>query len=116
MIKLGKLIFGAAAAAAGVGVYQNRDMVNAIVKLEKIQGDLFTRIENTGSKIQYLCKNDNQSVELFMDWVAYNGWTPANRVGEGFFFINDEGKTLTIEREAVMGGRYIIWTASNEIE
>ena len=51
-----------------------------------------------------------------MDWVAYNGWTPANRVGEGFFFINDGGKTLTIEREAVMGGRYIIWTASNEIE
>ncbi|MDO4923275.1 MAG: hypothetical protein U0N74_02935 [Peptococcaceae bacterium] len=115
-MKLGKLFVGAAAAAASVGVYQNRDMVNAIFKLEKIQGDLFTRIANTGSQIQYLCKNDNQSVELFMDWVAYNGWTPANRVGEGFFFINDEGKTLTIEREAVMGGRYIVWSASNEIE
>lgn len=115
-MKLGKLVLGAAAAVAGVGAYQNRDFVSAAFKLEKIQGDLFTRIANTGSQIQYLCKNDNQSVELFMDWVAYNGWKTADRVGEGFFFINDEGKTLTIEREAVMGGRYIVWSASCEIE
>ena len=60
-MKLRKLIFGAAVATAGVAAYQNRDVLNAALKLEKVHGDLFTRIENTGSKAQYLSKNDNQS-------------------------------------------------------
>ena len=115
-MKLRKLIFGAAVAAAGVAAYQNRAVLNAALKLEKVHGDLFTRIENTGSKAQYLSKNDNQSEELFKDWVLYNGWHPAENIGEGYFFINGNNETLTVEREAVMGGRYILWTASSAIE
>lgn len=116
-MKLRNVLFGAAVAAAGVGVYQNREMLNAALKLEKVHGDLFTRVENIpGSKAVYLSKNDTQSEELFKDWVVYNGWRPAESIGEGYFFINDAQETLTIEREAVMGGRYILWTASDAIE
>lgn len=116
-MKLRNLVFGAAVAGAGVAAYQNRNMLNAALQLEKVHGDLFIRIENTaGNKVQYLSKNDNQSEELFKDWVVYNGWKPAESIGEGYFFINDEGQTLTIEREAVAAGRYILWTASAAIE
>lgn len=115
-MKLRKLIFGAAVATAGVAAYQNRDLLNAALKLERVHGDLFTRVENTGNKALYLSKNDNQSDELFKDWVLYNGWRPADSVGEGYFFINDNNETLTIDREAVVGGRYILWTASASIE
>ena len=116
-MKLRNLVFGAAVAGAGVVAYQNRDMLNAALKLEKIHGDLFTRVENVaGNKAVYLSKNDTQSEELFKDWVVYNGWRPAESIGEGYFFINDAHETLTIEREAVMGGRYFLWTASDSIE
>ena len=122
-MKLRKLIFGAAVATAGVAAYQNRDLLNAALKLERVHGDLFTRVENAGNKALYLSKNDNQSDELFKDWVLYNGWRPADSVGEGYFFIgegyffiNDNNETLTIDREAVVGGRYILWTASASIE
>ena len=115
-MKLRKLIFGAAVATAGVAAYQNRDLLNAALKLERVHGDLFTRVENAGNKALYLSKNDNQSDELFKDWVLYNGWRPADSVGEGDFFINDNNETLTIDREAVVGGRYILWTASASIE
>lgn len=115
-MKLRKLIFGAAVATAGVTAYQNRDLLNAALKLERVHGDLFTRVENAGNKALYLSKNDNQSDELFKDWVLYNGWRPADSVGEGYFFINDNNETLTIDREAVVGGRYILWTASASIE
>lgn len=116
-MKLRNLVVGAAALGAGAAVYQNRDMVNAALKLEKVHGDLFTRVENTaGNKALYLSKNDTQSDELFKDWVVYNGWKPAESIGEGYFFINDQGETLTIEREAVLVGRYILWTASSAIE
>lgn len=116
-MKLRNLVFGAAVAGAGVVAYQNRDILNAALKLEKIHGDLFTRVENVaGNKAVYLSKNDTQSEELFKDWVVYNGWHPAESIGEGYFFINDAHETLTIEREAVMGGRYILWTASDSIE
>lgn len=115
-MKLRKLIFGAAVATAGVAAYQNRDLLNAALKLERVHGDLFTRVEIAGNKALYLSKNDNQSDELFKDWVLYNGWRPADSVGEGYFFINDNNETLTIDREAVVGGRYILWTASASIE
>lgn len=115
-MKLRKLIFGAAVATAGVAAYQNSDLLNAALKLERVHGDLFTRVENAGNKALYLSKNDNQSDELFKDWVLYNGWRPADSVGEGYFFINDNNETLTIDREAVVGGRYILWTASASIE
>ena len=115
-MKLRNVFVGAALAAAGVAAYQNRDFLNAALKLEKIHGDLFTRMENAGGKALYLSKNDNQSEELFKDWVVYNGWQPAESIGEGYFFINDKHETLTIEREAVAGGRYILWTASVPIE
>ena len=115
-MKLRKLIFGAAVATAGVAAYQNRDLLNAALKLERVHGDLFTRVENAGNKALYLSKNDNQSDELFKDWVLYNGWRPADSVGEGYFFINGNNETLTIDREAVVGGRYILWTASASIE
>lgn len=116
-MKLRKFVVGAAVAAAGVAAYQNRDLLSAALKLEKVHGDLFTRIENTpGTHAVYLSKNDNQSEELFKDWVLYNGWHPAESIGEGYFFINDEGETLTVEREAACGGRYIVWTASSAIE
>ena len=115
-MKLRKLIFGAAVATAGVAAYQNRDLLNAALKLERVHGDLFTRVENAGNKALYLSKNDNQSDELFKDWVLYNGWRPADSVGEGYFFINDNNETLTIDREAVVGRRYILWTASASIE
>lgn len=115
-MKKRNLLFGAVAAVAGAAAYQNRDVLAAAAKLEKIQGDLFARVANTGEKAQYLCKNDAQSEELFKDWIAYNGWQTAERVGEGFFYINAEGATLTVERETVCGGRYILWTASAPIE
>ncbi|MDO4281591.1 MAG: hypothetical protein Q4C56_08170 [Peptococcaceae bacterium] len=115
-MKLRNLFLGAAMTAAGVGAYQNRDMLKAVAKLEKVQGDLFTRVENTGSKFVYLSKNDAQAEELFKDWVAYNGWKEAERIGEGYFFINDNEDTLTIDREAVLGGRFILWTASGPVE
>ena len=115
-MKLRKLIFCVSVATAGVAAYQNRDLLNAALKLERVHGDLFTRVENAGNKALYLSKNDNQSDELFKDWVLYNGWRPADSVGEGYFFINDNNETLTIDREAVVGGRYILWTASASIE
>lgn len=116
-MKLRNLVFGAAVAGAGAMVYQNRDVVNAALKLEKVHGDLFTRVENSaGGKAVYLSKNDVQSEELFKDWVVFKGWHPAESIGEGYFFINDNGETLTIEREAVCAGRYILWTASAAIE
>ena len=115
-MKLKNFVVGAVVAAAGVAAYQNRDVLSAALQLEKVHGDLFTRIENTGNKAQYLSKNDVQSEELFKDWVVYNGWRPAESIGEGYFFINDDAETLTIEREAVAGGRYILWTASAPIE
>ncbi len=115
-MKLRKVFAVAAAAVVGACVYQNRSMLKAALKLEKVQGDLFTRLDNTGSKDVYLCKNDTQSVEVFKDWIAYNGWQEANNVGESFFFINDAGETLTLERKATCCGRYITWTASGSIE
>lgn len=111
-----KLVMGAAVVTAGLGAYQKRNILDAVLKLEKSQGDLFTRVKDTGSKIVYLSKNDNQSDELFRDWIAYNGWKSADSVGEGFFYINEDEETLTVQREAVAGGRYIAWTASAPIE
>lgn len=115
-MKKRNLVLSAAVAVAGVAAVQNRDLLAAAAKLEKIQGDLFARVPNTGEKAQYLCKNDVQSEEVFKDWILYNGWKTAERVGEGFFFINDAGQTLTVERETILGGRYILWTASGSVE
>ena len=115
-MKIKNLAMGAAAITAGVGVYQKRNILNAVLKLEKSQGDLFTRVNNEEGKILYLSKNDNQSDELFKDWIAYNGWKSAESIGEGFFYINENEETLTIQREAVFGGRYILWIASAPIE
>jgi hypothetical protein len=109
------LVFTALGSAAGAVCYAKRNLVSAVFDLEKMQGDLFTRVKGENVPT-YLCKNDSQSEELFQDWIAYNGWQKADQVGEGFFYINDAQDTLTLEREAVLSGRYIRWTASKEIE
>mgnify|MGYP000891639113 CR=1 FL=1 len=108
-------LLAALGSAAGAVCYSKRNLLSAVFDLEKLQGDLFTRVEGE-SVPTYLCKNDVQSEELFQDWIAYNGWQKADQVGEGFFYINDVQDTLTLEREAILGGRYILWTASTDIE
>lgn len=71
----------AAGAASYLGLAK-RDLVDAIVKLEKPQGELFTRYE--GRRYAFICKNQSKSEDMFLDWIAYNGWEKADQVGTGF--------------------------------
>ncbi len=114
-MKKKKVLLSMVMYAASFAAYQKRELLRAIFKLEKLHGDMFTKMDIAG-KVAYLSKNDNQSEELFKDWIAYHGWHKADQIGEGTFYVNDAQETLTIEREAVCGGRYILWSASNPIE
>lgn len=101
------------AGASAVG-YLKRDLLAGIVELEKPNGDIFLRLG--GDELTYLCKNDSKSEDMLLEWVLYNGWEKADQVGEGLFFINDKQETLLLDREAVCGGRYLIWRASRPID
>lgn len=93
----------------------NKHIVKGIFQLEKPQGDLFTRVTNHGA-LMYLTKNNAHAEELFKDWVAYHGWKKVDQVGEGWFFVNGEEETLLLNRELILGGRYILWRATRAIE
>ena len=53
---------------------------------------------------------------MFLDWIAYNGWEKADQVGDGLFFINDKQDTLLVNRDAILGGRYLVFRASRPID
>lgn len=114
-MKLRKLFVPLMVGTAGVVGYAKKDLLKGIYDLEKPQGDLFTRVEE-GSNLSYLSKNDSNSEEMLKDWVLYNGWTEADRVGAGYFYLNDNEETLLLNREPILGGRYLLWRASRAIE
>lgn len=103
-----------AGAASYLGLAK-RDLLDAIVKLEKPQGELFTRYEGAGA-YAFICKNQSKSEDMFLDWIAYNGWEKADQVGDGLFFINDKQDTLLVNRDAILGGRYLVFRASRPID
>ncbi len=101
--------------AASIVGYVKRDVVKGIIDLEKPQGDLFARLDDNGS-LAYICKNVSKSEDMLLDWVEYNGWEKVDQVGEGFFFINKDQETLLLNREPILGGRYLVWRASRPID
>lgn len=105
------LLSGLASAAA----YNKRELVKGVIELEKPQADLFTRVDEDGN-VAYLCKNMSKAEDMLKDWIEYNGWEEADRVGEGYFYLNGSQETLLINREPVLGGRYLLWHASRPIE
>lgn len=114
-MKKGKYLCALCVSALGVAGFAKKDLLEGIIALEKPQGDLFTRIEERGNII-YLCKSTSKAEETLKDWVAYNGWEEADRVGAGYFYINGKEETLLLNREPVLGGRYLLWRASRSIE
>lgn len=114
-MKKGGLWLALLMGAVGFAGYAKKELIQGVFDLEKPQADLFTRIED-GGNIAYLCKNLNKSEEMLKDWVEYNGWQEADRVGEGYFFLNDKEETLLMNREPVLAGRYLLWRASRSIE
>ncbi|MFM9414252.1 hypothetical protein ACKQTC_07710 [Peptococcus simiae] len=112
-----KRILGLALAAGAIGGLgmAKRDLVEAIVKLERPQAELFTKYEGAGA-YAYIMKNQSKSEDLFLDWIDYKGWKKADQVGEGYFFINDDQETLILNREAFLGGRYLVFRASRPVD
>lgn len=109
-----KLLSLALMAGAGVVGYAKRDLLQGIINVEKPNGDVFVRLGE--DELTYLCKNDSKSEDMLLEWVLYNGWKKADQIGEGLFFINDKQETLLLDREAVCGGRYLVWRASRSID
>ena len=101
-------------AGAGVAGYVKREFLKAVLNIEKPMGDIFTTID--GDDISFLCKNESQSEDMFLEWVLANGWEKADQVGEGLFFINEEQETLLLNRESILNGRYLLWRASRPVE
>lgn len=114
-MKLKNLLVPIVVGAAGVAGFAKKDLLQGVYNLEKPQADLFTRVEE-GNNLSYLCKNDSHSEEILKDWVLFNGWTEADRVGAGYFYLNDNEETLLLNREPILGGRYLLWRASRSIE
>lgn len=112
-----KRLFGLAllAGVAGTYGYARKELVKGLIKLELPESDFYTRIEEEGN-FAYLCKNNDTCEEMFLDFVAQNGWEKADQVGEGFFFLNEKQETLLLNRNCLCGGRYLVWRASRPIE
>lgn len=114
-MKIGKFLGMSVLGIASYVGLTNKHIVRGIFSLEKPQGDIFAFVKN-GSELFYLCKNIAHAEDLFKDWIAYHGWQEADKVGEGFFYINNNEETLLLNRETIIFDRYILWRTNRLIE